>query len=412
MTARSWLPARQTSACSRASAAAVVGVGAVADDVAQAPDLRRAGAACDVGEHRLEGVAVAVDVGDDGDLHGSARPAWAVGHSLRTWNAPAGLPWPWLLPSSSRRRRSCCCGHVTASSRPCRSTPDRTSRPPSWSARATTATASSCSSPRARRSRWRSSCWLVRRPPRALRGPFRRPVLVAAGAGAALSVGFAAAQLPVSAISHQRAVDVGLSTQDWGPWLGDVGQVDGDRGGLRRRRRRGRAGAHAPLPARLVAARQRRSPSASPRPASTWARSSSTRSSTASRRCPRDARAPTCSPLAREAGVDVGRGLRGRRQPAHDRPPTPTSPGWAAPSASSSTTTCCKDFSRDEVRLVVAHELGHVHYRDVPRGLLYVALVAPGALFAAVAAHAAAGARTSRGPGRRRCRRWRSRSRS
>ena len=42
-----------------------------------------------------------------------------------------------------------------------------------------------------------------------------------------------------------------------------------------------------------------------------------------------------------------------------------------------------KDFSRDEVRLVVAHELGHVHYRDVPRGLLYVALVAPGALFAA-----------------------------
>jgi STE24 endopeptidase len=42
-----------------------------------------------------------------------------------------------------------------------------------------------------------------------------------------------------------------------------------------------------------------------------------------------------------------------------------------------------KDFSRDEVRLVVAHELGHVHYRDVPRGLLYVAVVAPGALFAA-----------------------------
>jgi STE24 endopeptidase len=42
-----------------------------------------------------------------------------------------------------------------------------------------------------------------------------------------------------------------------------------------------------------------------------------------------------------------------------------------------------KDFSRDEVRLVVAHELGHVHYRDVPRGLLYVALVAPLGLFAA-----------------------------
>ena len=81
-----------------------------------------------------------------------------MGHSLRTWNAPAGLPWPWLLPSSSRRRRSCCCGHVTASSRPCRSTRDRTSRPPKSSALATTATASSCSSPPARRSRWRCSC--------------------------------------------------------------------------------------------------------------------------------------------------------------------------------------------------------------------------------------------------------------
>ena len=44
--------------------------------------------------------------------------------------------------------------------------------------------------------------WLVRRPPALLRGPFRRPVLVAAGAGAALSVGFTAARLPVSAISH------------------------------------------------------------------------------------------------------------------------------------------------------------------------------------------------------------------
>ena len=52
--------------------AAVVGVGAVADDVAQAPQLAGAGGR-DVGEHRLEGVPVAVDVGDDGDEHGNAR---------------------------------------------------------------------------------------------------------------------------------------------------------------------------------------------------------------------------------------------------------------------------------------------------------------------------------------------------
>jgi STE24 endopeptidase len=34
-------------------------------------------------------------------------------------------------------------------------------------------------------------------------------------------------------------------------------------------------------------------------------------------------------------------------------------------------------YSRDEVRLVVAHELAHVRHRDVPRGVLYAAMVAP-----------------------------------
>jgi STE24 endopeptidase len=39
--------------------------------------------------------------------------------------------------------------------------------------------------------------------------------------------------------------------------------------------------------------------------------------------------------------------------------------------------TLLKDFSPGEVRLVVAHELGHVHYGDVPHGLLYLLVVAP-----------------------------------
>ncbi len=34
-------------------------------------------------------------------------------------------------------------------------------------------------------------------------------------------------------------------------------------------------------------------------------------------------------------------------------------------------------YSRDEIRVVVAHELAHVRSRDVPRGVLYAALVAP-----------------------------------
>jgi STE24 endopeptidase len=41
-----------------------------------------------------------------------------------------------------------------------------------------------------------------------------------------------------------------------------------------------------------------------------------------------------------------------------------------------------KDFTPEETRLVVAHELAHVHHKDVPRGLLYLAIVAPFALFA------------------------------
>src|SRR5205085_10216102 len=41
-----------------------------------------------------------------------------------------------------------------------------------------------------------------------------------------------------------------------------------------------------------------------------------------------------------------------------------------------------KDFTPQEVRLVVAHELGHVHYHDVPYGLLWLALVAPFGVFA------------------------------
>jgi STE24 endopeptidase len=40
------------------------------------------------------------------------------------------------------------------------------------------------------------------------------------------------------------------------------------------------------------------------------------------------------------------------------------------------------DFSPAEVRLVVAHELGHQHYGDVTRGLLYLAIVAPLGMFA------------------------------
>jgi STE24 endopeptidase len=39
-------------------------------------------------------------------------------------------------------------------------------------------------------------------------------------------------------------------------------------------------------------------------------------------------------------------------------------------------------YSREEVRVVVAHELAHVRNRDVPRGVLYAAIVAPASALA------------------------------
>jgi STE24 endopeptidase len=42
--------------------------------------------------------------------------------------------------------------------------------------------------------------------------------------------------------------------------------------------------------------------------------------------------------------------------------------------------TLLERFTPEQVRLVVAHELGHVKHRDVQRGMLWVAIVAPGAM--------------------------------
>src|SRR5207253_9711171 len=39
--------------------------------------------------------------------------------------------------------------------------------------------------------------------------------------------------------------------------------------------------------------------------------------------------------------------------------------------------TLIETYSPDQVDSVVAHELGHVKHRDVPRGLLWIAIVAP-----------------------------------
>src|SRR4051794_40467348 len=63
---------------------------------------------------------------------------------------------------------------------------------------------------------------VVRRPPRVLLRRHRRPVLAGAAAAAALSVGLSAAALPLRVVARERARDVGLVTQSWTGYAGDV----------------------------------------------------------------------------------------------------------------------------------------------------------------------------------------------
>ncbi len=63
---------------------------------------------------------------------------------------------------------------------------------------------------------------IVRRPPARLLRVRRRHVLAGAAAAAALSVSISLVTLPIRAISRERAKDVGLVTQSWTGYAGDV----------------------------------------------------------------------------------------------------------------------------------------------------------------------------------------------
>jgi STE24 endopeptidase len=220
---------------------------------------------------------------------------------------------------------------------------------------------------------------LVRRPPRALRRSFRRPLLVGAAAGAALSLALGAATLPIDAVRRQRALDVGLATQSWGGWTVDVAKSSAIGAGL--------AGAGAAILLGLM----RRFPR------HWWAPSSACVVAIGAAflyagpvlldpvfnrftPLPEGQARSDVLALARQAGVKVGEVYEvdaSRRTTAANAYVT----GLGATKRVVLYDTLLENFSRDEVRLVVAHELGHVHYRDVPHGLLYLALVAPAAMF-------------------------------
>jgi STE24 endopeptidase len=220
------------------------------------------------------------------------------------------------------------------------------------------------------------------RPPRRLRRALERgnarPILAAAAAGGALSVVLVVVGLPLSAVAEQRARDFGLSTQDWGGWFGDLGKSTAI--GV----------VFAGIGGALLMATIRRFPRA------WWAvgavatiilsavfvsygpvvidplfnkftplQDSPLRSEVLA--------------LAHKDGVDVGQVYRvdaSRRTTGANAYVN----GLGHTKRVVLYDNLMKDFSPDQVRSVVAHELGHVKHRDVPRGLLWLAIAAPAGL--------------------------------
>jgi STE24 endopeptidase len=86
--------------------------------------------------------------------------------------------------------------------------------------------------------------------------------------------------------------------------------------------------------------------------------------------------------LARKAGVEVGQVYRvdaSRRTTAANAYVT----GIGHTKRVVLYDTLIDNFTPAQTRLVVAHELGHVKHRDVPRGILWVVLAAPAGMYVA-----------------------------
>jgi len=212
---------------------------------------------------------------------------------------------------------------------------------------------------------------VVRRPPHILS---RRPVLAGAAVGAGLSVAITVATLPVSLIARERAKDVGLVTQDWVGYAGDVvkstaiGGVLAGIGGAALIFGMRRFGRSWWIPAAAVVVTfgvisTYATPVIIDPLFNRFDRLG----------CP--LRSEVLQ-LADKAGVKVGEVYEmdaSRRTTAANAYVN----GLGSTKRVVIYDTLLKDFRPDAVRAVVAHELGHVHYHDVPHGLLYLLVVAP-----------------------------------
>jgi STE24 endopeptidase len=222
---------------------------------------------------------------------------------------------------------------------------------------------------------------LVRKAPARLRRPgARRPVLTGAAAAAAISLALGLAPLPVRAIARERAKDVGLVTQDWIGWVGDLAKTEAIGGalaagggallivGMRRLGRRWWIAGTAVVVAFGVAITY-----ASPVVLDPLFNKFTPLEEGRQR--------SDVLELAQRAGVEVGEVYEidaSRRTTAANAYVA----GLGRTKRVVLYDNLLEDFTPAEVRLVVAHELGHVRHRDVPKGLLYLAIVAPFGMFA------------------------------
>jgi STE24 endopeptidase len=221
---------------------------------------------------------------------------------------------------------------------------------------------------------------LVHRAPRVLRRSWATPGLGGAATAAGLSLAMTAPQLPLRVLSRRRAIAVGLDTQSWGGWAGDVAKA----GVIQTIFTAGGGAA-------LVAGTRRF-------PRYWWvpvAGGSVLLGTVLAALAPvvldpifndfeplpeGETRSDVLS-LAREAGVTVGEVYSvdaSRRTTAANAYVTGLGPSKRVVLYD----TLLDRYNRDEIRLVVAHELGHVRHRDVPRSVLYAAIVAPAAALA------------------------------
>ncbi len=221
---------------------------------------------------------------------------------------------------------------------------------------------------------------LVWRPPRRLLGRLEaRPLLGGAAAGAGISLMLVVAGLPISAWMRQRSLDVGLSTQAWPDWAVDVlksagiGAVTAAIGGL------------------VAVALVRKFPR------NWWAPGAvlvivygivtiwlypiviDPVFNKFEKLPPGQLRSEVLD-LADRAGVDVGEVYRvdaSRRTSAANAYVI----GLGHSKRVVLYDNLIDDFPRAELRVVVAHELGHQKHNDLIRGLAWLALVAPAGTF-------------------------------